>query len=186
MVAGIQDIEEQLPFPLLGFNCDSGYEFLNHHLIRYFQQGKLPSFRFTRSRPNKKNDNAHVEQKNWTHVRRLFGYERLGHVGLVEPINNLYRQEWSAYQNCFIPAMKLVEKVRIDARYRKKYNAPRTPYQRILEEPSITDEQKLKLTALYRTLDPFTLKRAIQLKRKQILQSVRTSQPAGKAACTGQ
>lgn len=73
VVEQIKDIEKHLPFALLGFNSDSGGEFINHHLIRYFKQEKMPDLIFSRSRPNKKNDNAHVEQKNWTHVRHLFG-----------------------------------------------------------------------------------------------------------------
>ena len=111
VIQQIKAIEKQLPFPLLGFDCDNGSEFLNNHLLRYFTDKKPRSFQFTRSRAYQKNDNAHVEQKNWTHVRQLLGYDRLDHPHQVELINSLYRI-WSLYQNHFCPVMKLIEKKR--------------------------------------------------------------------------
>jgi hypothetical protein len=117
----IKDIENHIPFALKGFHCDSGTEFLNNHLLRYFtDRPKVVSF--TRSRPYKKNDNAHVEQKNWSHVRQLLGYDRLDQPELVPMINDLYTHEWSLYQNHFCPSFKLVEKTRINSKYRKKYD----------------------------------------------------------------
>jgi hypothetical protein len=165
----IKDIEKYLPFPLLGFNSDSGSEFINHHVIRYLNQEKIPGLIFSRSRPNKKNDNAHVEQKNWTLVRHLFGYRRLGKSNLIDMMNDLYRNEWRLYQNFFMPAMKLIEKTRIGSKYRKKYDCPQTPYQRVLDEQSIPPQLKEKLSATYKVLDPFLLKMNIQVKLKRIL-----------------
>jgi hypothetical protein len=109
VITQIQAIEVALPFPLRGFDCDNGSEFLNHHLVRYFSQHpQRPTF--TRSRPYKKNDNAHVEQKNWSHVRHLFGYDRFEDARLVPLMNDLYANEWSQIQNHFCPSMKLQEK----------------------------------------------------------------------------
>jgi hypothetical protein len=172
----IRDIELNLPFVLLGFNSDNGSEFLNQYLIgylQYVQKEKLPSFLFSRSRPGKKNDNAHVEQKNWTHVRHLFGYYRLGKFGVVDLMNDLYKNEWRLYQNFFMPAMKLIKKQRIGSHYRKEYDEAKTPYQRVLDEPLISQAEKDKLIALYKTLDPFALKKKIQLKLQRILNFVR-------------
>jgi hypothetical protein len=166
----IKDIEKYLPFPLLGFNSDSGSEFINHHVIRYLKHEKIPDLIFSRSRPNKKNDNAHVEQKNWTHVRHLFGYRRLGKYNVVEMMNDLYSNEWRLYQNFFMPAMKLIEKTRIGSRYCKKYDSPQTPYQRVLDEPTISHRQKEKLSNARQLLDPFLLKKNIQIKLKRIIQ----------------
>lgn len=134
-----QHVEQLLPFTILGFDCDNGCEFLNWHLIRYFteQSNRLP-VQFTRSRPYHKNDNAHVEQKNWTHVRQLFGYQRFDKFQMVAMMNDLYANEWSLYQNHFCPAMKLKEKIKINSRYRKKYDVPKTPYRRLLESEHIT------------------------------------------------
>jgi hypothetical protein len=98
---------------------------------------------FTRSRPYKKNDNAHVEQKNWTHVRQLFGYDRIEELDLIPLMNDLYANEWSLYQNHFCPGIKLVEKQRINSRYKKRYDAPKTQYQRLLD-PAHTDEATKK------------------------------------------
>jgi len=170
----IKDIEQHIPFTLKGFNCDNGSEFLNYHLLRYFtDRPKVVSF--TRSRPYKKNDNAHVEQKNWSHVRQLLGYDRLDQPELVPMINDLYANEWSLYQNHFCPALKLVEKTRINSKYRKKYDKPKTPYQRVMESKDISSEVKRQLKAVHLTLNPFMLKAEINRKLKRIFQQVKVT-----------
>lgn len=170
----VEAIESQLPFALLGFDCDNGSEFLNHHLLRYFSD-RPQEVAFTRSRPYRKNDNAHVEQKNWTHVRQLFGYDRIADPGLIPLMNDLYAKEWSLYQNHFCPNMKLVEKQRINARYKKKYDAPKTPYQRLLDSEHITDDAKQQLHDIHETLNPFILKQAIERKLQQIFRGIRVT-----------
>ena len=123
---------------------------------------------FTRSRPYHKNDNAHVEQKNWTHVRQLLGYDRFENKALVPLMNNLYSNEYSLLQNYFCPSMKLISKERINSKYRKKYDQPQTPYQRLLTSNDVTPESKQKLTANYLSLNPFELRRRIENKLKTI------------------
>lgn len=173
VIEQVEDIEKTLPFKLLGFDCDNGSEFLNHHLIRYFYNRPNDlKVQFTRSRPYHKNDNAHVEQKNWTHVRLLFGYDRLDKEFLTPLMNNLYRNEYSLLQNYFCPVMKLISKERINSKYRKKYDLPKTPYQRLLESEHITDENKQKLVQTYSLLNPFMLKENIELKLKNIFKYV--------------
>jgi len=167
----IQSIEAAIPFPLRGFDCDNGSEFLNHHLLRYFtDHPNTPGF--TRSRPYKKNDNAHVEQKNWSQVRQLFGYDRFDNPRLVELMNNLYVNEWSLLQNFFCPTLKLKEKARIGSRYRKTYHAPQTPYERVQASESVSKEEKQRLRDLAVTLNPLELKRRIEHKLKAIFQLV--------------
>jgi hypothetical protein len=163
----ITHIERSLPFSLLAFDCDNGSEFLNHHLVRYFADRDSPVF-FTRSRPYKKNDNAHVEQKNWAHPRHLLGYDRIDNPAVVPLINNLYASEWSLYQNHFCPSVKLVSKTRIGSRYRKTYDAPATPYQRLMASPLVPQETKRQLQTTHKTLNPFYLKTAIERKLKTI------------------
>ena len=171
VVKQIKAIEQALPFPLLGFDCDNGSEFLNYHLLRYFTDHPGQP-QFTRSRPYKKNDNAHVEQKNWTHVRHLFGYDRLEEVGLVEAMNDLYANEWSLLQNHFRPTMKLKEKQRIGGRYQKKYEKPETPYARIMASEAIEATVKKTLKAQHQQLNPFELKATIEAKLKAIFNHV--------------
>src|SRR5262245_28058551 len=101
----LKDLEEQLPFELLAFDCDNGSEFLNHALLDHFCKRRKP-VAFTRCRPYQKNDQAHVEQKNWTVVRQLIGYERLDNVQAVELMNDLYENEWALYVNFFCPTLK--------------------------------------------------------------------------------
>jgi hypothetical protein len=164
-------VEACLPFPILGFDCDNGSEFLNWHLIRYFtERQNTKPVQFTRSRPYHKDDNAHVEQKNWTHVRQLLGYQRFDDVRLVAMMNDLYCNEWSLYQNHFSPSMKLKEKIKINSRYQKKYDLPKTPYQRLLDSEHIADEIKARLKAKHALLNPFALKRIIHQKVNCILQ----------------
>jgi hypothetical protein len=166
-----RDVEQALPFEILGFDCDNGSEFLNHHLIRYFTERHNP-VQFTRSRPYRKNDNAHVEQKNWSHVRQLLGYDRLSDERLVMLLNDLYSNEWSLYQNYFCPTMKLIEKTKINSKYRKRYDNPLTPYERLLASNAISQDVKDKLKAKYQTLKPFCLKERIEQKLKKIFQFV--------------
>ncbi len=171
VVAQIQAIEEAMPFPLRGFDCDNGSEFLNHHLLRYFtNHPKKPGF--TRSRPYKKNDNAHVEQKNWSQVRQLFGYDRFGDQKLVALMNDLYSNEWSLLQNLFCPTLKLKKKVRIGSRYKKTYHAPQTPYARVLACESVGEIEKQRLRNLDHAINPFELKRRIEEKLRTIYQLV--------------
>lgn len=171
VIEQIKDTEKRLPFELLGFDCDNGSEFLNHHLHRYFSQRKKP-IQFTRSRPYRKNDNAHVEQKNWTHVRHLFGYDRFENPKLVGLMNDLYKNEWSLYQNHFRPTMKLVEKKKINSKYFKRYDTPKTPYERLLICEYISEEVKERLKQQHATLNPFELKRNIETKLKNIFKLV--------------
>lgn len=169
VISQIQDIEKTLPFALLGFDSDNGAEFLNWTLFDYFKKHDPPVM-FTRSRPYHKNDNAHVEQKNWTHVRHLFGYIRFGKEGVVDLMNDLYKNEWRAYQNFFMPNFLLFEKQKIDHRYRRKYKELLTPCQRLLNHESISKKQKDLLIEEYYSLDPFVLKKQIEAKVKHIRQ----------------
>jgi hypothetical protein len=167
VMEAVRQIEATLPFPILGFDCDNGSEFLNHHLWRYFARRKEP-VQFTRSRPYHKNDNAHVEQKNWTHVRCLLGYERLENVELIEPINALYRDAWALYHNHFCPSMKLVEKRREGARQIKRHDQPKTPYQRLLDSAALDEQKRAALEQQHATLNPFALKRQIEAALREI------------------
>ncbi len=167
----IQAIETALPFPLRGFDCDNGSEFLNHHLLRYFTDHPAnPAF--TRSRPYKKNDNAHVEQKNWTHARQLFGYDRISKPELVSKMNTVYSSLWCPLQNHFCPSLKLKEKHRNGAKYIKKYHAPQTPYQRVLDHPDVPDTAKTVLRKQHDQLNPFAIKAAIEQQLKLIFSQV--------------
>ena len=173
----IKDIEAAIAFPIRGFDCDNGSEFLNHHLLRYFTNRPQSPIQFTRSRPYKKNDNAHVEQKNWTHVRQLLGYDRFDKPELVDVINDLYKHECSLYNNFFCPTLKLKEKLRVNSKYVKKYYPPKTPYQRLLDSEQLTREAKLFLSVTYQSLNPFKLKKIIESKLKMIFNTLRLPQP---------
>jgi len=174
VVKQICDIERNLPFELLGFDCDNGSEFLNYHLIRYFAIRELP-VKFTRSRPYKKNDNAHVEQKNWTHPRYLLGYDRIDNPDLVEKINDLYANEFSLYQNYFCPSMKLTSKTKINSKYKRTYDDPKNPYERIVMSKKIPSNIKKGLADIRGSINPFKLKKVIERKLKTIFKEIKVT-----------
>lgn len=168
-------MEAELPFPIIAFWSDNGSEFLNEHLWRYFAHRRLP-IHFARSRPYKKDDNAHVEQKNWTHVRQLFGYDRIHCPELIPLMNDIYAL-WRLYQNHFSPARRLTSKVRINSRWVKKYDAPKTPYQRLLDSPHFSRQAKRTLRADHQPLNPFHLKKDIETKLKRLFNQLRAHEP---------
>jgi hypothetical protein len=164
----VKDIEHHVPFPLRGFHCDNGSEFLNYHLARYFAPQKGRHVVFTRSRPSYRNDNPHVEQKNWTHPRQLLGYDRIARPDVLPLINDLYTHEWSLLHNHFLPSAKLRTKTRIGSKYHKTYDQPQTPYQRLLKCREVPAEARTALQHLHYTLDPIQLSATVQTKLKQI------------------
>lgn len=178
VLKAIEDIEASLPFVVRAFNSDNGSEFLNHRLIEYFKapNPKVNRYKpadFTRSRANRKNDNCHVEQKNWTHVRQIFGYDRFDDPVLLGLMNDIYKNEHRLLQNCFIPQVKLKSKLRIGAKYKRTYTEPLTPYERLLASESITKETKQKLTELFKTLNPFHLRKEQERKLKLFYKALR-------------
>src|SRR5215475_8411820 len=129
IVQALTEISQALPFALRGIDSDNGSEFINQHLVRFCRQREI---QFTRSRPYKKDDNAHVEQKNWTHVRRLLGWDRYDSPEALEALNSLYRNELRLMMNLFQPTVKLESKQRIGSRLRRRYSPAQTPLDRLL------------------------------------------------------
>ena len=168
VLEAIASIEDNLPFPLNGFDCDNGSEFLNWHLYRNFVDRGKP-VQFTRSRPYYKNDNAHIEQKNWTNIRQYLGYQRFDNPELVPLLNNLYTSEWNDYFNFFIPSIKLIAKRRDGAKIKKQYDKPKTPYQRVMASPYVSEQTKAKLKARFESLNPFELQKRMFNKIKTII-----------------
>jgi len=161
-------VEKALPFALLGFDCDNGSEFLNHHLWTYLAQRRSP-VEFTRSRPYHKNDNAHVEQKNWTWPRQLLGYSRLEDPALVDRICALYKEVWGPWQNFFLPCLKLQRKWREGSRWHKRYEPAQTAYQRLCACGVLPRQQARRLRDLYESLDPLQLKDELEKRLKKVL-----------------
>ncbi|CAM3496117.1 DDE-type integrase/transposase/recombinase [Hydrogenibacillus schlegelii] len=153
----IQDLIAQWPYPVWGLHTDNGAEFVNHHLHRY---AKVHHLTFTRSRPYRKNDNAHVEQRNRQLVREIVGYARYDRPEQVEQLNRLYAR-LDLYANLFLPTRKLKNKVRDGARVRKSYDAARPPLDRILERDVLSPEERARWLALRQSLNPLQLHREL-------------------------
>ena len=164
----IAEIEQALPFPILGFDSDNGGEFMNWHLVDYFAQREKP-VAFTRSRPYRKNDNARVEQKNWTHVRQLVGYGRLGTPEQAEVLNDLYAKEWGWFRNFFCPVMKHLRTEVEGSRKKRVYDQPQTPFARLKASGTLEAKALQRLEALLAQLNPFALKRTIERKLRKVL-----------------
>jgi len=157
-----KNIRKDLPFDLLGIDGDNGGEIINYQMLRYCAEQKLV---YTRSRPDRKNDNAYVEQKNHTHVRQLVGYGRYDTQEQLTMLNDLYRQEYRLFTNFFRPVMKIKSKEKINNSIcRKKYDVAKSPYQRLLNCDQLSQAKKDELTKLYLSLNPVQLKRAIEEK----------------------
>jgi hypothetical protein len=165
-----RDVESVLPFPLLGFDFDNGSEWLNWTLIRYLQQRACP-VRVTRSRPYHKDDNAHVEQKNWMWPRQLLGYGRLEAPSAVPLINGLFKEAWGPLQNFFLPGMKLREKWRVGSRWVRRHDRAQTAYHRLLNSGHLTTKETRRLRDWYESLDPFVLARDVECRLRSILHS---------------
>jgi len=162
--AAIKRIRERLPFPLLGYDSDSGSEFINNQLYRYSVQEKIT---FTRGRPGRKNDNAFVEEKNDSVVRRWVGYGRYDTWEQVNVLNEFY-QILRLYTNFFLPVQKLKEKVRIGSKVKKIHDKATTPYKRILRTKDVSKEVKDRLRKQYKTLNLVLLKRQIDTILKRL------------------
>lgn len=174
----IHDAEKSYPFPWLGFDSDNGGEFINKNLFKYFTQRPQP-VQFTRSRAYHTQDNAHIEQKNYTHVRLWIGYDRLDNPSVVPLLNDLYKNEWRLFHNFFCPSVKLIKKERIASKIIKRYDAPKTPYQRLLESPYVNPETKDKLKRQFKALNPFELRSTIENKLKKIFKLAQQPRPTG-------
>lgn len=161
----LHEIREGLPFRLLGLDSDNGSEFINWHLKRWCDREQI---QLTRGRPYKKDDNAHIEQKNWTHVRKLLGWERYDSQAAVQAINALYRQELRLWMNLYLPSVKLVKKVRVGSKLRRVYSPAQTPLERVLASGQAEARTVAELLKLRSTLDPFELSKSIDGKLEKI------------------
>jgi hypothetical protein len=163
-----RDVESELPFAILGFDFDNGSEWLNWTLIRYLQVRTKP-IQLSRSRPYHKDDNAHVEQKNWMWPRQLLGYGRLERAEEVKPINSLYKEVWGPLHNFFLPSMKLVKKWRVGSRWVRRYDVAQTAYQRLVASGQLKRAEAARLRECYESLDPFKLAAELERRLKPIL-----------------
>jgi len=163
----MRDIEQALPFKLLGIDSDNGSEFINYHLKTFCDQNHI---QFTRGRPYKKDDNAHIEQKNYTHVRKILGYLRYDTQAVQKAINELYQNELQIFQNLFLPAMKLMKKTRVGSKLKRSYDKPQTPLERVLKCPQADPVKVQQLKRLRDQTDPFELAKRLEQKLERIFE----------------
>lgn len=157
----LKKISERLPFKVLGIDSDNGSEFINHHLWNYCEEQEI---QFTRSRPYKKDDNAHIEQKNWTHVRKFMGWDRYDSPEALEAMKDLYHNELSLFMNLFQPSVKLIKTIRTGSKKKRVYDKPQTPLDRLFVSGHLNKKRCDELKALRDNLDPFVLSETINKK----------------------
>lgn len=170
---------KRMPFEWVHLHPDNDSSFINWHLLEYCG---TEGIEFSRSRPYKKNDNSFVEQKNSTHIRAVIGHLRYDTEKELLLINSLYRNELHLYKNFFQPVMKLEEKIRDKGKVHRKYDIPKTPYQRIMESEKIPEETKEKLTKIYQRLNPAELKRKIDEKIHRLFEIYEEKQGGAKVS----
>lgn len=163
----IRDVEASLPFALCGVDSDNGGEFINHHLARHLQERPKP-VAFTRSRPYRKNDNAHIEQKNYTQVRQWFGYERYDHAAVWPLVNALCKGALNQLLNYYLPTLKLKSKERVGSRVVRTYGPAETPLARVLACGEVPAQTKARLASEKKKLNPFALRREVDRQLKII------------------
>jgi hypothetical protein len=159
MEVGFRRILERLPFAVIELHPDSGSEFFNQHLVRFWKQ-KVQGVHLSRSRPFQKKDNRMVEQKNDTLVRQYLGHLRLDSPEQVTMLNALYEQMW-LYYNLFQPVLHLAEKTWVGDKVLRKWDAAQTPYERLLSSGVLSAEQQARLQRLYEQTNPLKLREAI-------------------------
>jgi transposase InsO family protein len=161
VIAALEEIRQAAPFEIKGLDSDNGEEFINWHLDRYCRDKGIQRFR---SRPYKKDDQAHIEQKNWTHVRKLIGWDRYDTEVAVEALNDLYRNEWRLFCNMYLPSVKLQHKIRIGAKIKRVYDKAKTPLDRLLESGTGNREKLEALRKLREKTNPFELSATVNKK----------------------
>lgn len=161
VVESLDEMKEDFPFAIRGINPDNGTEFINYHLFRYC---KIHNIEFTRSRPYKKDDHAHIEQKNWTHVRKLMGWDRYDTHQAIDAMNDLYKNELRVFMNLFTPSMKLQRKVRFGSKIQRVYDQPQTPLDRVIKSGQGDTQKLARLIQLRDWVDPFVLSKTIEAK----------------------
>ncbi len=178
IVAALEEIRKALPFPLYGIDSDNGSEFINAHLWKYCQRHQI---QFTRGRPYKKDDNAHIEQKNWTHVRRLLGWERYESLAALKALNALYAGDLRLMMNLFQPSVKLIGKVRVGSKLRRRYDAPQTPLDRLWTYQHGNGHKVRALHQQRERLNPFELAQSVEQQLEHIW---RMAQPLRRPSAT--
>ena len=163
----LHDLRKELPFPLKAIDSDNGSEFINGHLVRYCKHHEIE---FTRSRAYKKDDNAHIEQKNWTQVRRVFGYARYDSVPQAALMNQIYAGPLRLMTNLFLPSVKLIRKERRGSKLYRRYDTPRTPLDRLIAHYGGHNlpEKVKELVLLRDQIDPFLLSQEIEKKLSRL------------------
>lgn len=180
----LEDVEKKLPFKITSIKFDSGSEFMNFGVISFLKSThcRQKPIEIYRSRPYRKNDQCYVEQKNFTHVRDLFGYDRVETAEIVQLMNIIYENYWNPIMNHFMPAMKLIQKERIGARIKKTHDIPKTPYQRLLESADLNELEKYRLKQMHHRLDPIELQLALESKLREYFELIRKGNTAYKKA----
>jgi hypothetical protein len=172
--SAFEQVEKRTPFAFLGLYTDNGGEFMNNDVLVHFAKKDGRELPVRRGRPYRKNDQARVEQKNFTHVRQAFGYDRITGRVAINMMNTIYRNEWRQLQNFFWPQTRVVEKKRIGSRIVRRLDAPKTPYQRLLDHPDVPAEVKSRLLAERERLNPFELRRSLAKKLNNFARYMKT------------
>jgi hypothetical protein len=168
VVSAISEMEKDFPFPIKALYSDCGTEFINENMINTFQRRLEKAIELYRSRPYKKNDNAHVEQKNNVFVRELFGYTRVESALVIERMNAIYKNIWQPLNNLYLPQTQTIEKQRVGAKIKRTMSKPITPFERVIESQQICEGVKGKLMEEKMNISPWTLKDELKAAKNKL------------------
>jgi hypothetical protein len=172
VVGAFHDQRNRFPFEILSTDFDNGFEFVNWTFHKYCKENNIS---FTRSRPYKKNDQAHIEGKNYQAIRRVIGYERITQQDIVDHVNDMYQNELSLLNNFFYATQKLKKKERVNGRIRKVYEKAKTPYARVMECKNIDVKTKMMLAQQYSNLNPMELQGNLHVKKEKLKKMISVS-----------
>jgi hypothetical protein len=187
IVASIVAMRGRFPFPVRGWHSDCGSEFLNEAVCGYLEDPKNYVVQ-THGRAYKKNDQARVEQSNWTQVRQSFGYDRVEEQRVIDCMNDIYRNELRILRNFFTPTLKQKSKIRVGSKYKRKFHKPQTPFERVMADAGVSQNIKDKLATEKATYNPFEVKKALDQKLKffeKLLQNQNRNSELNKQAPNG-
>jgi hypothetical protein len=171
VVSAFHMLKQKFPFDVKSVDFDNGFEFVNWSMSTYCDRHGI---KYTRSRSYHKNDQAHIEGKNYHSVRKLVGYSRIDRYEIVELIRDIYQNEHRLLTNFFYTTMRLKKKLRVGAKIVKEYDKAKTPYQRVLESNKIPDKVKDQLRKDYRNLNPAKLQRDLETKLKKLANMIKS------------
>jgi hypothetical protein len=173
VIAAFHEQRKRFPFVIKSTDFDNGFEFVNWYMHGYCKKEGID---FTRSRSYRKNDQAHIEGKNFESIRQVIGYDRITQQDIVDLINDIYSNEFRLLNNFFYATRKLKSRQKNGGKMTKKYDEAKTPYKRVLLDKTVSLKVKGELMQIYKKLNPAELDRNLSIKLAKLKKMISVSE----------